>query len=161
MNDSPAEDQLITELTDLVFQAAGRLRQGFNTIAAELGLTPAQALALVNLRGPAPMRDLADVLSCDASNVTGIVDALEKRGLVTRRPDPSDRRVKHVVLTDEGTRRRDQLTTEANTRSADLFQVLATDRTRLRDLLAAVVHQEPVRAATVSQPEPEDAAGRL
>ncbi|GLY06526.1 MULTISPECIES: MarR family transcriptional regulator [Actinoplanes] len=139
MSDAPADGRLVAELSDLVFQAAGRLRTGFNAIATELGLTPAQALALVNLRGPAPMRDLADVLGCDASNVTGIVDGLERRGLVTRRPGPSDRRVKHLVLTEEGTRRRDQLTAEADARAAGLFGVLGADQAHLRDLLAAII----------------------
>jgi DNA-binding MarR family transcriptional regulator len=133
-----APDQVVTELADLVFQVAGRLRHGFNAIAAELDLPPAQALALVNLRDPAPMRDLADVLGCDASNVTGIVDGLERRGLVTRRPDPADRRVKHLVLTEEGRRRRDLLGTKAHGRAAALFDVPDADRRHLRDLLAAV-----------------------
>ncbi|MEU4424453.1 MarR family transcriptional regulator [Actinoplanes sp. NPDC024001] len=133
-----AQDQVVTELADLVFQVAGRLRQGFNAIAAELDLPPAQALALVNLRGPAPMRDLADVLACDASNVTGIVDGLERRGLVTRRTDPADRRVKHLVLTEEGQRRRDLLGSAAHLRAAALFNVPEADRRQLRDLLAAV-----------------------
>lgn len=138
---------LAAELSDLVFRTASRLRQGFNTIAAELGLPPAQAIALVNLRGPAPMRDLADLLSCDASNVTGIVDGLERRGLVTRRPDPSDRRVKHLVLTEEGIRRRDLLTAEANTRAAELFADLPPEvRTHLRDLLASIAGPAPHRA---------------
>jgi DNA-binding MarR family transcriptional regulator len=48
------------------------------------------------------MGELADVLSCDASNVTGIVDRLESRGLVERQVVPDDRRVKRLVLTDEG-----------------------------------------------------------
>jgi DNA-binding MarR family transcriptional regulator len=48
------------------------------------------------------MRDLADRLCCDASNVTGIVDRLEERGLVERRPATDDRRVKHLVLTEAG-----------------------------------------------------------
>jgi DNA-binding MarR family transcriptional regulator len=140
-----AEDQLITELADLVFQVAGRLRQGFNAIAADLDLPPAQALALVNLRGPAPMRDLADLLACDASNVTGIVDGLERRGLVTRRTDPADRRVKHLVLTEEGQRRRDLLGTAAHVRAAALFNVPQTDRRHLRDLLTAVAkHEQPL-----------------
>jgi DNA-binding MarR family transcriptional regulator len=144
--DSPAApDELTTELADLVFQVAGRLRQGFNAIAADLDLPPAQALALVNLRGPAPMRDLAEVLSCDASNVTGIVDGLERRGLVTRQADPADRRVKHLVLTQEGQRRRDLLGAKAHTSAAALFDVLDTDRGLLRDLLATVVNHEQRR----------------
>jgi DNA-binding MarR family transcriptional regulator len=137
---SPTDaDQLITELADLVFEAAGRLRHGFNATAAELDLPPAQALALVNLRGPVPMRDLADLLSCDASNVTGIVDGLERRGLVTRCTDPADRRVKRLVLTEEGQRRRDLLGAKAHARAAALFDVPDGDRRQLRDLLAAVV----------------------
>jgi DNA-binding MarR family transcriptional regulator len=142
MTAEPAADQVITELADLVFQVAGRLRLGFNTIASELDLPPAQALALVNLRGPAPMRDLADVLGCDASNVTGIVDGLERRGLVTRQTDPADRRVKHLVLTEEGRRRRDLLGAKAHLRATALFDLPEADRGHLRDLLAAVVTDE-------------------
>ncbi|MEU4620204.1 MarR family transcriptional regulator [Actinoplanes sp. NPDC023801] len=136
----PAEsaDQLITELADLVFATAGRLRHGFNSAAAELDLPPAQALALVNLRGSVPMRDLADQLSCDASNVTGIVDGLERRGLVTRCTDPADRRVKRLVLTDEGQRRRDVLAARSHDRATELFDLPDGDRQRLRDLLATV-----------------------
>jgi DNA-binding MarR family transcriptional regulator len=137
--DPPAADQLITELADLVFQVAGQLRQGFNAIAAELDLPPAQALALVNLRGPAPMRDLAELLACDASNVTGIVDGLERRGLVTRQTDPADRRVKHLVLTEEGTRRRDLLGAKSHDRAATLFGAPGVDGAHLRDQLAAVL----------------------
>ncbi|MFJ2060414.1 MarR family winged helix-turn-helix transcriptional regulator [Streptomyces sp. NPDC087908] len=67
-----------------------------------LGLTSTQAKVLAQLDGPLPMRAPATLLVCDASNVTGIVDRLEARALVRREPDPSDRRVKNVVATDEG-----------------------------------------------------------
>lgn len=49
------------------------------------------------------MRELAALLGCDASNVTGIVDRLEAQGLARRDADPHDRRVKRVVATPEGT----------------------------------------------------------
>lgn len=126
------------ELTDLVFQVAGRLRAGFNASAAELDLPPAQALALTNLRSPAPMRELADWLACDASNVTGIVDGLERKGLVVRQPDPTDRRVKHLVLTEEGRRKRAELRTRGSAVAMQLFDLPHDDRLRLRDLLAQV-----------------------
>lgn len=48
------------------------------------------------------MRGLATLLACDASNVTGIVDRLEARGLVRREASAADRRVKNVVATGEG-----------------------------------------------------------
>ena len=53
-----------------------------------------------------PMGRLAETLSCDASNVTGLVDRLESRGLVRRRPSATDRRVKVLVLTPTGSRLR-------------------------------------------------------
>ncbi|MFD9247013.1 MarR family winged helix-turn-helix transcriptional regulator [Streptomyces sp. NPDC059556] len=74
----------------------------FAAAAAHHGLTSTQAKALAQLDGPLPMRALATLLVCDASNVTGIIDRLEARSLVRREPDPSDRRVKNVVATDEG-----------------------------------------------------------
>ncbi len=53
------------------------------------------------------MRTLADEWRCDASNVTFLVDRLERLGLVTRTASTTDRRVKTVTLTPEGARTRD------------------------------------------------------
>lgn len=74
----------------------------FAAAAARYGLTSTQARVLAQLEGPVPMRGLATLLVCDASNVTGIVDRLEARELVRREPSAVDRRVKNVVATDEG-----------------------------------------------------------
>jgi MarR family transcriptional regulator, organic hydroperoxide resistance regulator len=81
-----------------------RQRSRFVEAVAELDLTPVQAILLRKLDPdrPTPMFEIADMLRCDASNVTGIVDRLEARGAVERRPDPSDRRVKAIVLTRSG-----------------------------------------------------------
>ncbi|UWZ59663.1 MarR family transcriptional regulator [Dactylosporangium aurantiacum] len=98
-----------------------------------------QAMALANLRSPAPMRDLAEWLHCDASNVTGIVDGLERRGLVTRQSSPSDRRVKHLVLTEEGERRRDLLHARSAQNARAVFGLPDADREQLRDLLARLL----------------------
>jgi DNA-binding MarR family transcriptional regulator len=46
--------------------------------------------------------DLSRNLLMHRSNVTGLVDRLEKRGLVSREPIPSDRRAWKVVLTAQG-----------------------------------------------------------
>ncbi|KAB2343023.1 MarR family winged helix-turn-helix transcriptional regulator [Actinomadura rudentiformis] len=127
------------ELLELVFQVAGRLREGFTRTAAELDLPPTQAQALASLEGSARMRDLAEVLACDASNVTGIVDGLERRGLVTRQPDPADRRVKHLVLTEEGERRRAALLAESARSADEVFDLPERDRLALRDLLKSLV----------------------
>ncbi|MEV4759398.1 MarR family transcriptional regulator [Micromonospora sp. NPDC049559] len=73
---------------------------------AKLGLTPAVARALHELDPdrPLPARALADSLGCDKSNITALVDKLEQAGLVQRRSDPADRRLKTILVTDAGRR---------------------------------------------------------
>jgi len=83
-------------------------RANLPPLAAELELSPAQChvLHLIEPERPVPMGQLAATLACDASNVTGLVDRLESRGLVARRPSAGDRRVKVLVLTPSGARLR-------------------------------------------------------
>ncbi|MFD0275154.1 MarR family winged helix-turn-helix transcriptional regulator [Kitasatospora sp. NPDC127111] len=90
------------QLMDRLARAAAGYYRNFATVAARQDLTLMQGKMLSVLRRPMPMRSLAGLLGCDASNVTGLVDRLETRGLVRREPDPADRRVKNVVLTEVG-----------------------------------------------------------
>jgi MarR family transcriptional regulator, organic hydroperoxide resistance regulator len=87
------------------------MRQRFSRTIAELQLSPPQAHALRRLQPdqPLPMGELACSLACDASNVTGITDRLEKRGLVERQVSARDRRVKTLVVTPEGVAMRARL----------------------------------------------------
>ena len=87
---------------------AGQLRQSWAAHAAASGLSTAQVNALLTLEpGTAvPMRSLAARLNSDASNLSVLIDRLERRGAVERRPDPADRRVKALALTAEGERLR-------------------------------------------------------
>src|SRR5258707_6071334 len=59
---------------------------------AEHRLTSSQACMLQRLDHPMPQREAALQLGYDPSNITALADALEAKGLVERRPDPSDRR---------------------------------------------------------------------
>lgn len=94
-------------LTRLFFARRGQLP----TIAAEFDLSPVQChvLHLLAPEQPVAMGRLAETLACDASNVTGLVDRLESRGLIVRRPSDQDRRVKVLALTPTGARLRAQL----------------------------------------------------
>lgn len=71
---------------------------------AEIGLTPGHMKALMTLEpGEAlPMGACAQEMGCDASTATWLIDRLEEKGLVERRPSTTDRRVKGVVLTKTG-----------------------------------------------------------
>src|SRR3954452_11067478 len=73
-------------------------------ITSDYDLSPPRAMALrqPDPDEPKPMSELALALRCDNSNVTGIVDRLEDRGLVERRPGEHDRRVKMLTITERG-----------------------------------------------------------
>jgi DNA-binding MarR family transcriptional regulator len=74
-------------------------------ISARLGMSFVRIKALVHLaQAPMTMRELAALLAVDAPYTTVVVDDLEERGLVVRRPDPSDRRRKIVAVTPAGRR---------------------------------------------------------
>src|ERR1700704_279880 len=92
----------------LLMQLFFAQRANLPPLAAELELSPAQChlLHLIEPGRPIPMGQLAETLACDASNVTGLVDRLESRGLVRRRPSAGDRRVKVLDLTPSGSRLR-------------------------------------------------------
>ncbi|WP_084773270.1 MarR family winged helix-turn-helix transcriptional regulator [Nonomuraea candida] len=80
-------------------------------LAQQAGLTDTQTDALWRLSRGQEMtaRRLADLLQCDASTATAMIDRLEKRGLVRRVPHPTDRRVKVIQLTPEGCALRDRV----------------------------------------------------
>src|SRR5215471_14999427 len=79
-------------------------RADLPNLASEFELSAAQChvLHLMEPDRPVPMGRIAEGLACDASNVTGLVDRLESRGLVRRQPSAEDRRVKVLVLTPAG-----------------------------------------------------------
>lgn len=90
-------------LAGLVVELMDRTRQTVRELGEEEGLSIPQLDVLRRLReGPSPMRRLAVQMNCEASNLTGLVDRLESRGLVERQPHPEDRRVKCVGLTEAG-----------------------------------------------------------
>src|SRR4051812_31159184 len=83
-------------------------RADLPALASEFELSPAQChvLHLMEPGSPLPMGKIAEALACDASNVTGLIDRLESRGLVRRLASTADRRVKVLELTPAGVRLR-------------------------------------------------------
>ncbi|HZP29270.1 MAG TPA: MarR family transcriptional regulator [Acidimicrobiia bacterium] len=106
---------------------------------AELGLTPGHMKAMYELSPTegCSMSELAHTLHCDASNATWLVDRLEERGLVERRPHPRDRRVKSVVLTPAGVAMKERLIERLSEPPSDL---VALDRATLEQLSDALEH---------------------
>ena len=121
----------------------GQKRRMF-AIAGEFELAPAQVMALGRLEPgrPCAMSELAGALRCDNSNVTGIADRLESRGLVERRPGEHDRRVKMLHLTQEGAELREQLWERLSRPPEALAGLSAEDATALRDVLRRALRPE-------------------
>ena len=95
--------------------------------------------ALHALDEPMSMSALADRLGIDASYVTTIADQLEDRGLIERRPHPTDRRVKSLALTAEGRRLREKLADELWVDVPVLDALTPAERRELGRLLAGTV----------------------
>jgi MarR family transcriptional regulator, organic hydroperoxide resistance regulator len=113
----------------------------FAAAIAEVDLAPAQARALheLDLERPISMRELAERLKSDPSNVTGLIDRLEARGLVERRPDPRDRRIKGLALTAAGARLRARLFARLYSAPPAVAALGEGDQRALHDVLQRVL----------------------
>lgn len=129
-------DPLNREVVDLVGSVVARYYEEYEEAAGKHSLTGAQARILsLLLLEPLPMRRIAQRMKCEPSNVTGIIDRLESRELVERRPDPDDRRVKLAALTAEGDRTARSLRESLDFAREPLAGLTRDERLILRDLL--------------------------
>jgi DNA-binding MarR family transcriptional regulator len=112
--------------------------------SSDVELSPVQChvLHLIEPGRPMSMRRLADTLSCDASNVTGLVDRMESRGLVRREASATDRRVKVLLLTPDGARLRAQLLRRMTGRSVPLSRLTLRQQRALVSILESLVDEE-------------------
>ncbi|AZM57584.1 MarR family transcriptional regulator [Streptomyces sp. WAC 01529] len=140
---SPRADPLTVEVVELIGEVVGRYHEEYEEAAAGHSLTGAQArvLGLLFIE-PMPMRRIAQKLKCEPSNITGIVDRLEARGLVERRPDPADRRVKLAAPTDEGAEVARGLRDSLNFAREPLAELSHEERLSLRGLLRRMLGGE-------------------
>lgn len=90
------------ELAGLMRRLGEDMRRRIQRIVAEHDLTPLLYGVLRELVEPMPMSSVAERMCVDASYLTGVADRLETLGLVERRPQATDRRVKQLVVTERG-----------------------------------------------------------
>lgn len=139
---SPA-DPLTLEVVELIGSVVVRYHQEYDEVAGRYALTGAQARLLTLLQHrPLPMREIARRLKCEPSNVTGIVDRLEARGLVERRSDPADRRVKLAAVTEEGHDTAERLRASLDFAREPLAELTPLERATLRELLQRMLGAE-------------------
>ncbi len=117
----------------------------FNHPGLKHGLSPSQFGTLETLwhLGPMCQRELSRKLLKSSGNVTLVVDNLEKRGLVERRPHPSDRRMTTLHLTAKGEALIKGLFPRHARATAELMGVLTTgEQETLRRLCRKLGRQE-------------------
>jgi DNA-binding MarR family transcriptional regulator len=127
------------DLDKLMGEMMNRLRTLFHARVQRLDLTMPQAITLKLIDEAQPMGDLARALSCDASNMTGIADRLEERGLVTRQAVPGDRRVKALALTPAGRALRSQMDASVSSELVGLGNLAPAERRQFAELLRRIL----------------------
>lgn len=112
------------------------LQEYSSSVEKRFGLTGPQLWALweLNRRGPLGLKALAEQMHLDPSTVTGVVDRLQRRGLVLRGSDPEDRRRVVISLTPEG----------AST-------VKAAPHPAQGQLIHALIAMDPIQVETLNQ----------
>jgi DNA-binding MarR family transcriptional regulator len=125
-------------LSEAFWSVARQLRDTSQETLAPWDITPSHLRALRVLRRHGMMRlsELSDHLHIAPRSTTEVVDALESRGLVRRRPDPGDRRATLVEVTEHGASVLDAIRAARGTEAERVFGRLSqTDRAHLARIL--------------------------
>ena len=136
-----APDPVTQDVVDLLAKIVDRFVTSYESAASARGLTTVQAKVLAALDEPLPMHRIAEKLKSERSNVTGIIDRLQARGLVERRADERDRRIKNIVATKEGRKLAAEFRAGLGFAADPLAALGTADRERLRDLLARMIDE--------------------
>lgn len=124
---------------DLLMSAARTLRRRYAAALSEWEITPSQGRALRLVAGaeePPRLSAVAERLRIAPRSATEVIDALERRDLVERTPDPADRRATCVRATTAGHRLAGVIERARDDEARAYLSVLdATDRTALARIL--------------------------
>jgi DNA-binding MarR family transcriptional regulator len=127
--EDPSAGVSAAELAQALVELSMQLDNIYRSVAKRLRLTAQQAAVLCMVeQAPPPMRGLAELLGCDTTNVTGLVDRVVSRQLAERVPNPGDRRVTLVALTAEGERVVAQFRAELQRSVSELLGAWPADR---------------------------------
>jgi MarR family transcriptional regulator for hemolysin len=130
--------------SDALHNASRAWRQAVDRRLKDLGVSQASWMTITvaaRAKSPLSQSELADRLAVEGATMVSMVDRLVKAGLVRREPSATDRRVKHVALTEAGQRLHGKVRTEA----AAVRRELLTD-IEPKQLLAATELLEKLHA---------------
>ena len=125
-------------LSEAFRSVARQLRDTSQETLAPWDITPShlRALRVLMHHGVMRLSELSDHLHIAARSTTEVIDALETRGLVERRPDPDDRRATLVEVTAHGASVLDAIRAARGTQAERAFGRLSqADRAHLARIL--------------------------
>ena len=154
-----AGDPVLAELAQTFYEILVRHRTAMRDVIVEDGLSP-PLMATLHMLGESAMtmRELAESIGLEPSNLTGIVDRLELRGLVERQSSPDDRRIKRVSLTRSGTAMRKRLIERLQRPTPWMLTLSRTDQRQLLTILRKALQSS--NAVPATPPEPASSKSR-
>jgi len=141
-----SKPDLTNNLSWLFLQASFRSKQTLMKLAEEYDLSLPQlyTLAFMEPENPLQMNEIAAILQCDPSNVTGIIDRMFAGKYIDRQEKPNDRRARLVALTPEGIKLRDEVTSRIAENQPKIFDNLNDEqKLELTGLLKKLLAQSP------------------
>jgi MarR family transcriptional regulator, organic hydroperoxide resistance regulator len=110
------QEQQTAEVASCFFELMAKIIGEAEQLAQRMGIPMPFIKALHSMDCPLAMKELGKRMHCDPSFVTLVADMLEKRGLARREPHAADRRIKNLVLTDDGLALKHRVETEITAR---------------------------------------------
>lgn len=162
MTTQPVDEQSQTwEVADCFFELIGKIIAEAEQLAQGLGIPVPFIKALHMLDCPLAMKELGRRMHCDPSFVTLVADMLEKRGLARREPHPADRRVKNVVLTEEGIALKHRIEAEITARMPWNKSLDGDERAQLLALIRKMLRTDADGLAATGAVTPDAMHGQL
>src|SRR5476651_819328 len=123
-----SDTSLSDNLSWLFLQTSFKTKQSIIKIAETRELTVPQLYTLISMQPNTPlqMNEIATLLSCDPSNVTGIIDRMFAGNYIERQEKPHDRRAKLVTLTTRGVQLRADIMEKIAENEPPLFNNLSS-----------------------------------
>jgi DNA-binding MarR family transcriptional regulator len=146
-NDPIPGDRAPSTLAFLLSQVGIHAARRFSERIAEVDLHPAlfRVLNLVDAAEGRSQQAIGEAIEVPPSRMVALVDELEKRDLVERRPDPDDRRVRALYLTPKGRTTLERGREIARTHERELTRGMEpADRKRLTQLLQKIVDEQTI-----------------
>ncbi len=140
-------DRAPSTLAFLLSQVGIYAARQFSERIAEVGLHPPlfRVLNLVDAGEGRSQQAIGEAIEVPPSRMVALVDELEQRGLVERRPHPTDRRVRALYLTAKGRRTLARGREIARAHEEELTKgMAAADRKRLTQLLQKIVDEQTI-----------------